>query len=126
MITRLVVENFKRFSERQEIELGNPVVFVGRNNSGKTSALHALALWEVGLRRWFDKRRDQVTRVLQRRGVSIPLTEVIFAPVRNTQSYWHGLYVRRGRKHNGQSKTDSQYFQWTGRSHAWLERPSHF
>jgi len=49
VLTKLTIKNFKRFDE-VEIELGNPVVFIGPNNSGKTSALQALALWEVGLR----------------------------------------------------------------------------
>ena len=55
MLTKLSVHNFKRFS-RVEIDLGNPVIFIGPNNSGKTSALQALALWEIGLRRWNEKR----------------------------------------------------------------------
>ncbi|MXW94390.1 MAG: ATP-binding protein [Acidimicrobiaceae bacterium] len=49
MLTKLRIRNFKKFPE-VEIELGSPVVFVGPNNSGKTSAMQALALWEVGLR----------------------------------------------------------------------------
>jgi AAA15 family ATPase/GTPase len=53
MLTHLIVRNFKLFDE-VEIELG--VVFVGPDNSGKTSALQALALWSVGVRRWVEKR----------------------------------------------------------------------
>ena len=44
MLTKLTVRNFKRFGE-VEVELGNPVVFVGPNNSGKTSAMQA---WPCG------------------------------------------------------------------------------
>ena len=47
MLTKFIARNFKRFG-KVEIELGNPVVFIGPNNSGKTSALQALALWEAG------------------------------------------------------------------------------
>ncbi len=54
MLTRLVVRNFKLFDE-VEIELAERVVFVGPNNSGKTSALQALALWNVGVLRWIEK-----------------------------------------------------------------------
>ena len=46
MLTRLIIQNFKLF-DRVDIELGDRVVFVGPNNSGKTSALQALALWNV-------------------------------------------------------------------------------
>ena len=38
MLIKLTIRNFKRF-ENVEIELGNPVVFIGPNNSGKTSAI---------------------------------------------------------------------------------------
>jgi predicted ATP-dependent endonuclease of OLD family len=50
MLTKIKIRNFKRFGS-VEIDLGNPVVFIGPNNSGKTSALQALALWQVGLSR---------------------------------------------------------------------------
>jgi len=51
MLTKLIIRNFKRF-EDVEIELGNPTVFVGPNNSGKTTALQALALWGATVRHW--------------------------------------------------------------------------
>ena len=60
MLTHLAVRNFKRF-ESVEIELGSPVLFFGPNNSGKTSAMQALALWDVGLRRWNEKRAGHKT-----------------------------------------------------------------
>ena len=47
MLTRLLVRNFKRFGE-VEIDLGSPVVFIGPNNSGKTSDMQALAPRGVG------------------------------------------------------------------------------
>ena len=55
MLTKLTIRNFKRFDE-VEIELGSPVVFIGPNNSGKTSAMQALALWDIGHRRWSEQR----------------------------------------------------------------------
>lgn len=54
MLTHLTIRNFKQF-EDVSIELGSPVVFIGPNNSGKTTALQALALWEIGLRRCHEK-----------------------------------------------------------------------
>jgi predicted ATP-dependent endonuclease of OLD family len=47
MLTKLTIRNFKLFGE-VEIELSDRVVFVGPNNSGKRSALQALALWSIG------------------------------------------------------------------------------
>ena len=45
MLTNLTIRNFKRFGS-VDVELGSPVVFIGPNNSGKTSAMQALALWD--------------------------------------------------------------------------------
>lgn len=76
MLTKLTIRNFKRFTSA-EIELGNPVVFIGPNNSGKTTALQAIALWEVGLRRSTINRKD------------------LFAvPVPNTNLLWKDLQVQ--------------------------------
>ncbi|MBI4463833.1 MAG: AAA family ATPase, partial [Acidobacteria bacterium] len=69
MLIKLTIRNFKRFGTI-EIDLGNPVVFIGPNNSGKTSALQALALWAVGLRRWNEKRKGKVAPE-KRPGVTI-------------------------------------------------------
>ena len=55
MLTKLTIRNFKRFEE-VEIELDGAVVLIGPNNSGKTSAMQALALWDIGLRRWLERR----------------------------------------------------------------------
>ena len=55
MITNFRIENFKRLGV-VDLELGNAVVFIGPNNSGKTSALQAMSLWDAGWRRWAEKR----------------------------------------------------------------------
>lgn len=51
MLTRLRVQNFKNFDD-VDIELGQTVVFIGPNNSGKTTALQALWLWYTALNYW--------------------------------------------------------------------------
>ena len=71
MITRLRVRNFKRF-ESIDVELGNPVVFIGPNNSGKTTAMQALALWDLGLKRWHEKRGGQGPAALRFRCADKP------------------------------------------------------
>ena len=55
MLTESTIRNFKNF-ENVQFELAERVVLVGPNNSGKTSALQALALWDIGLKRWIEKR----------------------------------------------------------------------
>ena len=54
MLTKLTIRNFKQFGE-VEIPLENGVVFIGPNNSGKTSALQALTLWRAGLEKLSEK-----------------------------------------------------------------------
>jgi ABC-type taurine transport system ATPase subunit len=103
MLTKLTVRNFKRFGE-VEIELGNPVVFIGPNNSGKTSALQALALWEVGLRRWNEKRRGKPAPD-KRPGVTINRRDLIAVPVPNANLLWRNLHVRDVVKANGRQET---------------------
>lgn len=99
MLTKLVVRNFKRFGE-VEIELGNPVVFIGPNNSGKTSVLQALALWEIGLRRWNEKRKDTSTPE-KRPGVPINRRDLIAVPMPETNLLWRDLHVRDVRREDG-------------------------
>ena len=41
MLTRIKIRNFKRFGN-VEVDLGNPVVFIGPNNSGKSALLSAI------------------------------------------------------------------------------------
>ena len=75
MLTRLRLRNFKRF-EDVDIELGRAVILVGPNNSGKTTALQALALWDIGVRRWNEKRKGE-TSPSKRPGVAINRRDAI-------------------------------------------------
>lgn len=98
MLTDLIIRNFKSF-EDVSIDLGNPVVFVGPNNSGKTSALQALALWHVGLRKWLDRRKPGETAPEKRPGVTINRRDVLAVPVPETNQLWRDLHVRRSGEH---------------------------
>jgi energy-coupling factor transporter ATP-binding protein EcfA2 len=93
MLTKLIVRNFKRF-EDVEIELGNPVVFIGPNNLGKTTALQALALWEIGVRRWFERRVGRGRQPEKRPGVTINRRDLLAVPVPNANLLWRDLHVR--------------------------------
>jgi len=94
MLTRLVIRNFKAFAD-VDIELGDRVVFVGPNNSGKTTALQALALWNAGVRRWVEKRgAAEVSK--ERPGVTINRRDLIPLPVPSASLLWRNLHVREG------------------------------
>jgi ABC-type taurine transport system ATPase subunit len=103
MLTKLTVRNFKRFGE-VEIELGSPVVFIGPNNSGKTTALQALALWEIGLRLWTEKRAGKKTPE-KRPGVTINRRDLIAVPVPDANLLWRDLHVRDVTKVDGRQRT---------------------
>jgi hypothetical protein len=92
MLTKLIIRNFKRFDD-VAIELGNPVVFIGPNNSGKTSALQALSLWQVGLLSWIERRGGK-SAPAKRPGVTINRRDVLALPVPHTNLLWRNLAVR--------------------------------
>lgn len=103
MLTKLTIRNFKKFTHA-DIELGSPVVFVGPNNSGKTTALQALALWEIGLKRWNEKRRGREAPE-KRPGVTINRQDLIAIPVPDANLLWRGLHVRDVTTAAGAQKT---------------------
>jgi energy-coupling factor transporter ATP-binding protein EcfA2 len=103
VLTSLRVKNFKRL-EDVEIELGKTVVFVGPNNSGKTTALQALALWEIGLRKWMEKRSAKDTPE-KRPGVTINRRDLIAVPVPDANLLWRDLHVRAIQRNNGKQDT---------------------
>lgn len=96
MLTKLTIRNFKIFSE-VEIELGERVVFIGPNNCGKTSALQALALWDIGVKRWLEKRGGGKVPS-KRPGVTISRQDLISIPVPTANLLWRDLRVRESNR----------------------------
>ena len=105
MLTKLKIRNFKRFGE-VEFELGNPVVFVGPNNSGKTSAMQALSLWNIGVKRWQEKRAGK-TAPGKRSGVTINRRDLPAIPVPVANLLWRDLHVRNVTRSNGGQRTEN-------------------
>jgi len=105
MLTKLTIRNFKRFDE-VEIDLGNPVVFIGPNNSGKTSAMQALALWDMGLKRWNEKRSGKSTPE-KRPGVTVNRRDLVAIPIPDANLLWRGMHVRDVRREDGRQTTSN-------------------
>ena len=105
MLTNLMIRNFKRFDE-VDIPLGTSVVFIGPNNSGKTAALQALALWNRGLRKWQDKYRGK-TAPRRRPVVTINRHDLIAIPVPRANLLWRNLRTRLGTKIDGKQGTQN-------------------
>lgn len=108
MITKFTISNFKRLDD-VEIELGNSVVFIGPNNSGKTSALQALALWDVGWRRWAEKRDDSAAK--NRTGVAINRRDLNAVPVPNARLLWRNLHTMETSRAEGRQKTEKVFIR---------------
>ena len=96
MLTSIRIRNFKRFDD-VEIELGKAVVLIGPNNSGKTTVLQALALWEIGLRQWNAKRGGRASPE-KRPGVAINRRDLISIPIPDANMLWRDLNVRHGER----------------------------
>lgn len=92
----LEIENFKRFGEKQRIELDHPAVLIGPNNCGKTSAIQALALWAQAVRTWYDARKESSAK--ERTATSINRLSIVAVPVQRTRFFWHNTQVRTGNK----------------------------
>lgn len=90
------IENFKRFGDRQRIELDHPAVLIGPNNCGKTSAIQALALWSQAVRTWYDVRKDSAAK--ERTATSLNRLNIVAVPVTRTRFFWHNTQVRKGNK----------------------------
>ncbi|HEY1933936.1 MAG TPA: AAA family ATPase [Acetobacteraceae bacterium] len=90
MLTRLKVRNFKTL-EQIDIEIGQTVVFIGPNNSGKTSALQALALWQSGVREWRARRAGSTAKI--RPGVTLNRLALTHTPISEARLLWRNLSV---------------------------------
>lgn len=104
MLTKLTVRNFKSL-ESAEIDLGNPVVFIGPNDSGKTSALQALALWDLGRRRWMEKRGGPAP--VERPGVAVNRRDLTAVPTPSARQLWWDLQVRKTYRGAGGQRTEN-------------------
>lgn len=110
MITRFTISNFKRLGE-VEIDLGDSAVFIGPNNSGKTSALQALALWNIGVRRWAEKRER--SSASERTGVTINRKDLTAIPVPSAKLLWRNLKTHRAEHQNGKQVTHKTFIRLT-------------
>ncbi len=107
MLTRLKIRNLKRL-KNVDIELGQSVVLIGPNNSGKTTALQALALWDVGLKKWSEKRLGQSSPE-KRPGVTINRRDLISIPVPNANLLWRDLHTRNVERVNEKQETKNVF-----------------
>lgn len=92
----LEIQNFKRFGDRQRIELDHPTVLIGPNNSGKTTAIQAIALWSQAVRTWFGAKGKAPPK--ERTSTSLNRLNITAVPVQRTRYFWHNTSVRTGNR----------------------------
>jgi len=102
MITNIIIENFKKL-DKTNLDLSSAVVVVGPNNSGKTSALQAMTLWGVGLRKWAEVKKT--SKAKKRPGVAINRKELLTIPIPSAKQLWKDLGTREVKKINGRQDT---------------------
>jgi predicted ATPase len=98
MLHYVEIENFKTFSQKIRIELDHPAVIIGPNNSGKTSVIQALSLWDQGVKSWYAKKGDTTnsTKERERYGAGINRLNILEIPVGETRFLWNETHVRKG------------------------------
>lgn len=106
MITKFTIQNFKRLTSA-ELELGSASVFIGPNNSGKTTALQALALWDIGWRRWSEKHGKTAPK--KRTGVTINRRDLYSIPVPSARLLWNDLHTQDTTVVASKQRTDKVY-----------------
>lgn len=103
MIKSIKIRNFKTLGDTGPISLDGNVVFVGPNNSGKTTALQALALWNYGIQKWIDKRKS--SKAVIRTGAVMNRKDLFAIPVSNSKFMWTNLFpATLERDENGKIK----------------------
>ncbi len=90
----LEIQNFKRFGDKQRIELDHPAVLIGPNNCGKTTAIQAIALWSQAVKTWLDAKRNSSAK--ERTATALNRLNIVAVPVQRTRYFWHNTHVRTG------------------------------
>jgi predicted ATPase len=88
MIKRIELRNFKRF-EKEIFELSDVIVLAGPNNTGKTTLLQAVAVWNLAFNKWLSERGPESGSIARKR-TSVVITRKDFTaiPLREMNLLW--------------------------------------
>ena len=88
MIRRVSVRYLKMF-EDETFDLSEHIVLAGPNNSGKTTLLQAISLWNLALQKWLAERGPESgSKARKRTGVAVPRKELTAIPLRELRLLW--------------------------------------
>jgi len=101
MITSVKITNFKKLEEIS-FDCSKSVVLIGPNNSGKSSVLQALTLWDTGLRKWSEvKGIEKIAKSKkQRTGVAINRKDLLNIPVPSAKLLWNRQKAKTSKNEN--------------------------
>ncbi|MBN1592903.1 MAG: AAA family ATPase [Candidatus Coatesbacteria bacterium] len=86
MITEVTIEHFKKFG-REEFHLDSSIVLAGPNNSGKTTLLQAISVWNLGVQKWLSERQE-LSKAKERTGIPITRKDFTAIPLREMNLLW--------------------------------------
>jgi len=91
VISKVRVRYFKQFDD-QEFDLADHIVLAGQNNSGKTTLLQAIAVWNLALQRWMGDRLP-ASKAKKRTGVPVTRKDFTAIPLREMKLLWTNTSV---------------------------------
>ncbi len=86
MITKVTLDYFKRF-ESESFDMESDVILAGPNNSGKSTLLQAVSVWNLALQRWMAEHAES-SKAKQRTGVPISRGDFTAIPLREMNLLW--------------------------------------
>lgn len=98
MLSSIEIKNFKQF-ETVKIELGQALLFVGPNNSGKTTVLQALSLWKHLVDRGIEKNRIVKNKAKQY-GFSVSFRDISAIPASEANLFWRNTKTKKALNKN--------------------------
>ena len=88
-------ENFKSFNRLEQIPFSQPSVLIGPNNSGKTTVLQALTIWNQGIRNWFQEKKH--IKNVKNSGVGLNRLLITQVPVKEVKYFWNNTKTKQGK-----------------------------
>ena len=94
MIQTVEIRFFKQFSEHR-FELGGPIsVLAGPNNSGKTTFLQAVMVWNLAMEKWWERKGPETgSKATKRPAAPITRQEFTALPLPSMNQLWTDLHT---------------------------------
>ena len=106
-ITNISIENFKSIT-KIDFEIQSSNIFVWPNNSGKTSILQAIRLWDMGRRAILENKATFLKSKKQRFGIGINVQSLSALPVKTVNEIFRDQLVIKN-KENTRIKIKLEY-----------------